>query len=662
MAPRRFPARVLPLVWLAAALGAGTGAATLAGGPDEAEAAELVDTWVDVSPPTRAGDLRVVYPDPFRKGVVWLGGVGGVLYSDDGGDTWVESLRLAARSRTLGGGARAAAAASSDAEDAAAAAGSGDSDTDESDTDTSDDDTGDDTGATGGDEESAREELVADITEAAIDELSEEFGIPREDVEVVIPEELETLVEERFGDLLVAGEAEGGGGADTDAPAELRLDAIETIASSAAAPAVIYAGGTAGVYVSHDDGTTWDVRAVPGGRTVTELAVDPDDSDHVLASTLRGLWESTDGGVTWTGTGPAELEGKAVAGVRWDGAHPDRAAAWTRTILGLTDDGGESWTTRDLAAATAAGRIRAFTFIGAPAGRLAVAGDEESFFSDDAGETWSELPDLDETPLAITSRAGSDLVFAAGTSRVYRVDGGGVAAAWTELADGWATARPRDLVADPHHEGQVWAVSSAGLFHWMRVSLEALAEKELRMLAARFDGDPTLDATLAAAVGHAGLDPAHLVDMTERMHWAALLPEVRLYWSYRLGHSESPDGAPLTGLGIDTLDAHYFVGTLSWDLGAVTASPHETVLPSLAARWADAREELVDRVLAAYSQRRAVAIALVRTPPSSPKARLAGELKFMELTAELDGLTGGWFSRHVKPSRVLALEKKGEKK
>jgi hypothetical protein len=643
--------RLAPLavtVALALVLGA-----ALPGAPAHAAAAK-VETWLDASPPVRANDLRVVYPDPFRPGVVWLGGVGGILYSDDDGDSWVDSLRISARTRTIGAPAAGGAAGSGEV-------GEGDRDSDSADdSDTSDDSSADaadaeDTAAASaaGDEDS-KEELLEEVTDAATEELADEFGIDRDDVEVIFPDELESLINERFAELLAdAEDDESTGAGDT-----VRLDAIESIASGAAAPAILYAAGSAGMYVTHDDGTTWEARLVPGGWTVTAVAVDPTNSEHVLASTIRGLWESDDGALTWTETGPTEIKGKPVAGVEWelDGAH--RAAAWTSGDLALSGPGAADWTGREIAAASGAGRIRGFCFVGAPAGRIAIAGDEEGFVSDDAGESWWPLPDLPQTPTAIAGRPGSDLIWAAGTSEVYRIDSGGMAVGWTELAEGWATARPRSLAADPRTEGDGWVVTGTGVFRWTHATLEELAEKERKMLAARFDADPRLEATIAAALEHARLDAGMAVETAKRARIAALLPSVRLYYNWRSEGDAGGDGSPVTGLSADYNSDWRVVALLSWDLSGVGFHRSEVSVAALVASTAAAREELIDRVVAAYAQRRAAAIALVRAPEANLKARLGAELKFVELTAELDGLTGNWFSKNVKKKDVVLPKKK----
>jgi photosystem II stability/assembly factor-like uncharacterized protein len=82
-------------------------------------------------------------------------------------------------------------------------------------------------------------------------------------------------------------------------------------------------GGERGVYVSNDGGSTWQQSLAPPNDTTgsTDLAVDPSDSDHLIATMWdhirkpdariytgigSGIWETHDGGATWQRLGTAQ--------------------------------------------------------------------------------------------------------------------------------------------------------------------------------------------------------------------------------------------------------------------------------------------------------------------------------------------------------------------
>jgi len=60
------------------------------------------------------------------------------------------------------------------------------------------------------------------------------------------------------------------------------------------------------------------------------------------------------------------------------------------------------------------------------------------------------------------------------------------------------------------------------------------------------------------------------------------------------------------------------------------------------------RDSILDDVTRSYFERRRLQVELITDPPTEPKAQLAKELRIQELTAILDGLTGGWFSSEIE--------------
>ena len=57
------------------------------------------------------------------------------------------------------------------------------------------------------------------------------------------------------------------------------------------------------------------------------------------------------------------------------------------------------------------------------------------------------------------------------------------------------------------------------------------------------------------------------------------------------------------------------------------------------------RDDIVDEITRLYFERRRLQIELVTNPPHEVHAKVEKDLRLQELTAGLDGLTGGDFSR-----------------
>ena len=77
-----------------------------------------------------------------------------------------------------------------------------------------------------------------------------------------------------------------------------KLILIDPTTTNNPAQAVVYAAGTpGGLYKSVDDGIIWTLILA---QNVTGLAIDPLDSQHLFAGVaFQGIYESTDGGITW---------------------------------------------------------------------------------------------------------------------------------------------------------------------------------------------------------------------------------------------------------------------------------------------------------------------------------------------------------------------------
>ncbi len=119
-----------------------------------------------------------------------------------------------------------------------------------------------------------------------------------------------------------------------------------------------------GILKSTDGGFTWS--HVSGdffvGVSISRLAVDPNDASHLYAAVLRGrggarrvsppihstygLWESKDGGVTWTLLKAAPPVSLGATDIRLDPQNPKilYASFWSDAIYKSTD-GGATWAT-----------------------------------------------------------------------------------------------------------------------------------------------------------------------------------------------------------------------------------------------------------------------------------------------------------------------------
>jgi hypothetical protein len=93
------------------------------------------------------------------------------------------------------------------------------------------------------------------------------------------------------------------------------------------------------ILVSKDDGRTWTERFTPR-QLILDFVVDPEDPDHIIASTEEQVYRSRDGGERWR----PSAQGSAP---RLDWPAPDALMRADKDgLFQVSSDGGETWERR----------------------------------------------------------------------------------------------------------------------------------------------------------------------------------------------------------------------------------------------------------------------------------------------------------------------------
>jgi len=126
------------------------------------------------------------------------------------------------------------------------------------------------------------------------------------------------------------------------------LSAVSSIAADPENPQIIYATQTNTIWQSVDGGQTFSLLATLPTTTVRSVAVDRSDSNTIYAATVpKGVFKSTDGGLTWTasnnGIRPESNGNIAVTRIVADPVTPHVLFAAAITGLMRSTDGGASW-------------------------------------------------------------------------------------------------------------------------------------------------------------------------------------------------------------------------------------------------------------------------------------------------------------------------------
>ena len=84
-----------------------------------------------------------------------------------------------------------------------------------------------------------------------------------------------------------------------------------------------------------------------------------------------------------------------------------------------------------------------------------------------------------------------------------------------------------------------------------------------------------------------------------------------------------------------------------WDLSKLVYNSDQMRVTSLMNSSVDKRDKLLKQVTKVYYERRKLQINMLTAPQTSVAKQLDEMLEMERLTATLNALTGGWFSRNI---------------
>jgi len=169
---------------------------------------------------------------------------------------------------------------------------------------------------------------------------------------------------------------------------------------------------------------------------------------------------------------------------------------------------------------------------------------------------------------------------------------------------------------------------------------------------AAFESEPSVREVQSIAETYSYTNREQVESWLSASERAARLPELqfRYYYYDRLntGYEWGLDteGNALANLDdADTDSDHVYQVTLKWRLDELIMSSERIRVISESQDVVKLRDKVLRQVTQTYFDRRRLQVDLLLSPPADLRAQVEDEIRLMELTAELDALTGGGFSR-----------------
>ena len=176
-------------------------------------------------------------------------------------------------------------------------------------------------------------------------------------------------------------------------------------------------------------------------------------------------------------------------------------------------------------------------------------------------------------------------------------------------------------------------------------------QAEASEVLARFDHEPKVRAVQRRAVAYAHANPADVASWRSRARLSSLLPTLRVGADYDTDKDDtrtytSGTAEPRQVEGNDQQMGYEVRAT--WDLNEAVFNKSEVQIRRAVVNASKQRDSLVSEVTKIYFSRRRAQVELMMGDDMTAKARVKQELRIAELTAYLDGLTGGWFSKQIR--------------
>jgi hypothetical protein len=161
--------------------------------------------------------------------------------------------------------------------------------------------------------------------------------------------------------------------------------------------------------------------------------------------------------------------------------------------------------------------------------------------------------------------------------------------------------------------------------------------------------EPTISELQSAAIKYAEVEPCKIADWRRKAALKAVLPEVSVGYDtdvYKTISTTTKDSKTYFWEGPDD-GANGWDVSASWDLGDLIYNDDQTSIDSRSKLMVQLRNDVLDQLNAAYFERKKLQKQLDRLPDKTSEAYLEREIKVEELTATIDGLTGGYLSRRM---------------
>jgi hypothetical protein len=179
----------------------------------------------------------------------------------------------------------------------------------------------------------------------------------------------------------------------------------------------------------------------------------------------------------------------------------------------------------------------------------------------------------------------------------------------------------------------------------------SMEDRYRALMSEHFANEPGIREVQQDAIRYVAADPERVHAWFTRVSLAALAPrrmQMRLDRDFRDNRNASTKDSIVVSGRTDVDDDALWQFLVEWDLSQLVFNPDSVRLSKQAIDIAELREDVLNAVTKIFFERRAVKVELSMNAPDDFSQFVRKRMRLDELTADLDALTGGAFSKRIR--------------
>ncbi len=427
--------------------------------------------------------------------------------------------------------------------------------------------------------------------------------------------------------------------------------AVHQIIQNLSVSSSLYSATDSGVFVSDDKGVSWRNTFLPANTLARKCNCVLLDAKALYAGTADGLYIRQVNEQVWKKAN-WELGRKEVFSLLDDDKYLyastdseiyrfDKESKGVQKVYSLSDrviDEGESQDEpvfqKQIKDIDLSGDYK----------KIFAATAQEISTSADFGSTWQRLS-MEGLPVnqlgrffVLSDENQTDQLYTAVYNRIFLFKEN----YWKNEMPDIASRMITDLSTD--NQGNLYVASDDGIFEKTKTSSHSTSLP--KVLVSDFQDEPTIKDVQRMAIAYANVNPAQINSWHNQARIKAFFPTLSLGFNRADGEMYHWDTGPNPDVltkGRDYLD---WSTSVSWDFGDFIWSSDHTSIDSRSKLMSEMRQDILDQVTRLYFERRRLQFQLASKGDLADEDFLEKEMRFEELTALLDGLTGGGFTNN----------------